>query len=130
MENLVYIVEDLERFELKGGQIDVVAYNTLVKGFRNLLRKQKAARGRVEDALKIMELIEESTSSSFGHITALTTEVSETCTGGWLRRDFRQRSGGMSGTADALLNFGFHGILNSRNLGDVSSIGSARSGEG
>ncbi|GKB47426.1 ribosomal protein L34e superfamily protein [Tanacetum coccineum] len=60
----------------------------------------------------------------------MTTEVSETCTGGCLRRDFRQRSGGISGTANALLNPGFHGILNSRNLRDVSSIGSGRSDEG
>ncbi|GJW58969.1 F-box associated domain containing protein [Tanacetum coccineum] len=60
----------------------------------------------------------------------LTTEVSETCTGGCLRRVFRQRSGGISGTANTLLNPGFHGILNSRNLRDVSSIGSGRSDEG
>ncbi|GJU66924.1 hypothetical protein Tco_1253183 [Tanacetum coccineum] len=60
----------------------------------------------------------------------MTTEVSETCTGECLRRDFRQRSGGISGTANALLNPGFHGILNSRNLRDVSSIGSGRSDEG
>ncbi|GJW65608.1 hypothetical protein Tco_0117492 [Tanacetum coccineum] len=52
----------------------------------------------------------------------MTMEVSETCTGGCLRRDFRQRSGGISGTANTLLN--------PRNLRDVSSIGSRRSDEG